>query len=226
VLPDEDDASSFLRCLRHRKMYQEFSKTSIKAMSLSGDIRRTTIIEILSLCTGINNLTLQSENNYDDEDITPLLQVLNYLPLTVLSLQIEDPLTSSSISNVTVFTKLTHLEIDDADMLRHLQMECFPQLTHLSLWGNLYHPGVNVLSLVNRLLSHPTLQVLIFRVDCHRKFATFLDRHGLHDPRIILAPARVYLWDSLGRACMLLWELAEEKTKLREPNHSQSISSI
>ncbi|KAG2108268.1 uncharacterized protein F5147DRAFT_652984 [Suillus discolor] len=182
VLPDEDNASSFLQCLRHRKMHQEFSKMSIKALSLLGDIQRTTIMEILSLCTGINNLTLQSNNNDDDDDIAPLLQVLNYLPLMVLSLQIEVPLTSTSISNVTIFTKLTCLKIDDADMLQHLEMECFPQLTHPSLWGSLFHPGVNVPSLVNRLLSHPTLWVLIFCVDCHQHFATFLDYHRIHNP--------------------------------------------
>jgi hypothetical protein len=199
---------------------------SIKSMSLSGDMDGTTIVEILSLCTGINNLALLCECDEFSKDKAPVLQALDALPLKVLSLQIDFRLSRSSITSVTVIARLTHLEIDDNNMLSHLDMESLPRLTHLALWGTTYDPAGNLPSLVKRLLSHPTLQILIFRTNRHKQFVRFLELHKLSDPRIIIAPQQVYLWDDLGRASMLLWEIAEEKAKLREPNHSQSILSI
>ncbi|KAG1720975.1 uncharacterized protein EDB91DRAFT_1088616 [Suillus paluster] len=226
LLRDEETASLFVQCLRRRDMHEEFAKTSVKSLSLSGDVQVSTIIDILCLCTGINHLSLIPDHDDFQSDIAPLLQLLDTLPLKVLSLQVAVQLTSPSISNVTFFAKLTHLEIDPSDMLQHADMACFPQLTHLSLWSSFHHPRDRIPSLVKRILCHPTLQVLIFRVTYHRNLAKFLDDNMLNDPRIVLAPPKVYLWDDLGRSSMLLWELAEERVASAEPNHSSSILSI
>lgn len=226
LLCDEDEASLFLQCLRRRQTCEEFATSSIKAMSLSGDINVAMILDIFSLCKGINNLSLHPHCDLIDYEVPTLIQLLDTLPLKVLSLQIGVPLTSSLTSNVTLFAKITHLEVDDPHMLRDIQMASFPQLTHLSLWGSLIKPGLNIPLLVINILSHITLEVVIFRIEHHQQFADFLDRHELNDPRIVLATPRRYLWDDLGRSCMLFWELAEEKVKLCEPNHSTSLPFI
>ncbi|KAG2045935.1 hypothetical protein BDR06DRAFT_977849 [Suillus hirtellus] len=220
LLCDEYEASLFLQCLRRRQTCEEFATSSIKAMSLSGDINVALIMAILSLCKGINNLSLRPHFDMIDNEVPPLIQLLDTLPLKVLSLQIGVPFTSSFTSNVTLFAKITHLEVDDPHMLRDISMASFPQLTHLSLWGSSIKPGLNIPLLVTNILSHITLEVVIFRIENHKQFADFLDRHELNDPRIVLATPRRYLWDDLGRSCMLFWELAEEKAKLREPNHN------
>jgi hypothetical protein len=227
VLHDQDKASLFLQCIRLRDDYQDFVMTSIKSISLSGDINGTTIVEILSLCTGINTLAILCDSEefqmYDKE---PILQALDALPLNVLSLQMDLRLIRYYIPSVTVvMSRLTHLEIDDNRMLSSVDMKFLPRLTHLALVGTTYDPSDNLPSLVKRLLSHPTLQILIFCTNQHSEFSNFLDIHKLHDPRMILAPRRQYSWDDLGRASMLFWEIAEDVAKLREPNHSKSILS-
>ncbi|KAG2045581.1 hypothetical protein BDR06DRAFT_1015505 [Suillus hirtellus] len=220
VLFDEEEAALFLQCLRSRQMYEEFATMSVKAMSLSGDVNVATIIEILSLCKGINNLYLRPYRNVIDNDVAPLMTILDTLPLQVLSLQIGVPVMSCLTSNITAFDRITHLESDDTSMLLDVPMSSFPQLTHLSLWGSSNKSGTDISSLVTNILSHPTVQVVVFRVEHHQQFADVLDRHNLNDTRIVLATPRRYLWDDLGRSCMLFWELAQEKAALREPNHN------
>jgi hypothetical protein len=201
----------------------EYPQTT--AMYLGGGLQGTTITEILSLCKGIKHLFISEESNHFVHDIAPLQHVLNALPLKVLSLHIGVTLTKASIVNFNVFARLTHLEIDDTDMLRHVEMGSFPQLTHLALWPFFYNPGVNVPGLVRRLLRHPPLQVLLFRVPGHNQCAKFLEYHALNDPRIVIAPSEMYVWDDFGRGSMLLWELAEKKANMPQPNHSQSFQA-
>jgi hypothetical protein len=226
LLPDEDIASSFLQCLRRRGNPQDFSQTSIQAMSLSGDIQLNTAMEILSLCTGIKNLSVISESEDFHNNVAPVLQTMDALPLKVLSLQIGTNITSSLISDLTFFSKLTHLELEEDGILRNLDLQYFPSLTHLSIWGIMDQKESTTASLMKRILSHPPLQALVIRVDYHRNFAAFLDRHMLYDRRIVLATWRVQLWDDLGRACMLFWELVDECINLPAPNHSPSILTI
>ncbi|KAG1886469.1 hypothetical protein F4604DRAFT_1675383 [Suillus subluteus] len=220
LLFDEEIATLFLQCMRRRHTPHAFAQTSIKAISLSDDVQFETAVEILSLCTGMNTLTIIPDEQDFHDKVTYLLQLMGTLPLTVLSLQVNVHPTSSLISDVAFFAKLTHLEIDRCGMLCDVDLQYFPRLTHLAIWSTFSEPDRRAPSLIKRLLSHPTLQVFIIRVDYHRNFANFLDRHMLHDPRIVLAPSRVYLWDDLGRASMLLWELADEAVKLPEPNHT------
>ena len=226
VLHDEEQASLFLQCYHLRKMRSEFvPQTSTKALYLNCGIRRITMIKILSICRGIENLSLSSEDDDDFHDLTSLFHALETLPLTALCLNFRIALTNSSMVNVNIFARLTHLEVGDADMLQHVDMKAFPMLTHLALWPLFYDPGVNVLGLVKRLLRHATLQVLLFRVERHRDCARFLERHALYDPRIVIAASEIYVWDDFGRGAMLHWELAEERAKLPGPNHSQSFQA-
>ncbi|KAG0692115.1 hypothetical protein DFH29DRAFT_1009365 [Suillus ampliporus] len=206
VIVGERKASQFLRCLRLRQMHEEFARTSINAMFLNGDIQGVTVIEILSLCTGISNLALTSNGGPVLKNLSFLQPVLDALPLTALQLQIGVTLTDSSIANVNVFSRLTHLDIDDHDFLQHLRIESFPQLTHLALWGDLIRRENKMASSIQRLLNHPTMQ-------------NSLTTMRFNDPRIVIGPEKIYLWDYLGRGYMLLWEIAEAKAKILEPNH-------
>ncbi|KAG1766502.1 hypothetical protein EV702DRAFT_1050670 [Suillus placidus] len=221
-LHDEDKASLFLHCLRRWCMHQEFSKTSIKAISLTGDVEGMTIMDILSLCTGITNLVVMPDESVCGNQ-APLLQLLDALPLKVLSLQVCVELTHSSITNSTIFAGLTHFETDDPDMLQCVDIAFFPPLTHLALQGLKFNPARKMQRIVNRLFQSPTLKVLIFCIKHHQQFAKVLYKLDIHDSRIVLAPHKSYCWDDLGCACMLLWDLADETAQLLEPNHSQSI---
>ncbi|KAG2335562.1 hypothetical protein BDR05DRAFT_1006677 [Suillus weaverae] len=220
LLEDEDQASQFLRCYRLRQLHIE-PVPSTTAMYFDGGIQSTTIIDILSLCTGITNLSLVSEEGDELDDLTPLHHVLDNLPLTVLSLHIGATLTNASVINFTVFSRLTHLEINDVDMLQHVDMDVFPQLTHLALWPFLYNPTMNIPRSLRRLLKHPTLQVLLFRVERHNECATWLVRHEIDDRRIIIAPPEIQQWDDFGHGSMLLWELADERVNMPGPNHGK-----
>ncbi|KAG1830503.1 hypothetical protein DFJ58DRAFT_848435 [Suillus subalutaceus] len=127
--------------------------------------------------------------------------------------------TKSSMVMANTFAKLTHLEIDDPGLLCRLDMGAFHQLTHLALWTDLSDHRLLLPRLVNRLLQLATLKVLIFRAWGHRSCARSLEYYGLLDPRIVIGPSKVYVWDHFGQGSMLLWELADERTNIPGPNH-------
>ncbi|KAG1720418.1 uncharacterized protein EDB91DRAFT_1257007 [Suillus paluster] len=210
-----------IHMVREITMHEEFARTSINAMFLHGDIQGTTMIEILSLCTGISNLALASNTDPVHKNLSFLQPVLDALPLTALHLQIGFTLTDSSIANVNVFSRLTHLDIDDHDFFQHVRIESFPRLTHLALWGDLIRRENKMASSIQRLLNHPTMQVILLRSDDHGRLADFLEEHAFNDPRIVIGPEKQYSWDFLGRGYMLLWEIAEAKAKILEPNHNK-----
>ncbi|KAG2108872.1 hypothetical protein DEU56DRAFT_762503 [Suillus clintonianus] len=221
VLEDEEEAALFLQCLRCRDMHEAFAKTSISAMYLEGHIQGITAIQILSLCKGIKNLALEIKNE-DLKDLSSLQPVLDALPLTVLHMHMGITLTEDSVTTTAFFSHLTHLDVDNKDMLQHVRLECFPRLTHLALWGALVGTEPIIVSLIRRLLDHPTLEVLIFR-EHHKQLASFLEWNSIQDSRIVIAPQSVYMWDDLGRASMLLWEIAEQKVNRAKPNHRKFV---
>ncbi|KAG1758933.1 hypothetical protein EV702DRAFT_1053781, partial [Suillus placidus] len=222
VLEDEDQASQFLQCYRLRQTHME-PVPSTTAMYLADGIQSTTIIDILALCRGITNLSLVSKDDDEHDDLTPLHHVLDDLPLTVLSLHIGATLTNTSVINFTMFARLTHLEINDTDMLHDVDMDTFPRLTHLALWPMLYNPTMNIPRSLRRLLKHATLQVLLLRVERHHECATWLVRHAIDDPRIIIGPPEIEQWDDFGHGSMALWELADERANMPGPNHSSTL---
>ncbi|KAG2336591.1 hypothetical protein BDR05DRAFT_1005724 [Suillus weaverae] len=220
VLNDEEHAFRFLQCYRLRQTHI-YPLPSTIAMFFGDGIKYTTIVEILSLCRNITNLSIVSDDNDVLPDLTSLHYVLDPLPLKVLSLNIKSSLTDSSMAMANTFARLTHLEIDDAEMLRRVDMNAFPQLTHLALWPVLYNAGVNVHKVVKRLLKHATLQALVLRADGHNQCAKYLEYHGIDDRRIIIGPSRMFGWDDFGRGSMLLWQLADERADMPGPNHKK-----
>lgn len=221
-MEEEDTAQSFLTCMRQRPMPADFARTSIKAVYFGGDVRFKTALEILSMCKGIEILSLVVSGDEYGENVASLLQVMDTLPIRVLSFPELVCLTSSLISDVTLFAKITHLEVDVCRMYEDLDLQDIPQLTHVAMTSSLDTPREQSPSLIRRLLDHAPLEVLIIRVGNHHDYVAFLDRHALHDRRIVVATTKLYMWESLGRAAMLLWELAEGLVKLPKPNHGMS----
>lgn len=182
--------------------------------------------DIISLCKGVKNLHLSSQSTAFKCNMVPLLDAVDRLPLKVLSLEFRISISATIMSTFNVFATLTHLETDDLHMFLSFDIECLPRLTHLALWIAGLIPGSKVVKLTNYILTHPTLQVLLFHIKSHRSFSYYLKEGNIIDPRIVIAPMDFCKWDDLGRGHMLLWELAEAKVKLRDPNHSQLPSNV
>lgn len=218
VLNDEDHACRFLQCYRLRQMHID-TLPSTRSMFFGDGIKYATLVEILSLCKDITNLSIVSHDDDVLADLTSLHHVLEPLPLTVLCLNTRSAPIRSSMMMVNIFATLTHLEIDDKEMLRLVDMHSFPKLTHLALWPVFGNTGMNVGRVVKHLLEHPTLQVLVFRATGHRAYAKYLEYHQIYDPRIIIGPSQILVWDDFGRGDMLLWQLADERANMPGPNH-------
>lgn len=222
LLEGEETAQSFLTCMRQRPMPADFARASIKALYVGGDVEFKTALEILSMCKGIEILSLIVSSYEYRDNVASLLHMMDTLPIRVLSFQAWVCLTSTLISDVTLFAKVTHLEFDVCRMFEDLDLQDVPQLTHVAMSSSLDTLTEQSPSLIRRLLDHAPLEVLIIRADIHRDLVAFLERHALHDRRIVVAPSKLYNWDSLGRAAMLLWEVAEALVKLPKPNHGTS----
>ncbi|KAG1828198.1 hypothetical protein DFJ58DRAFT_849170 [Suillus subalutaceus] len=203
VLKDEDHAFRFLECYRLRQTHID-PPPATTTMFLGDDITYTTLVEILSLCKDITNLSIASVDDDFIRDLTNLHHVL------------EPPPPHGALFKPQII----------ADSLFHgrcfglFDMNAFPKLTHLALLFVVYNPGVDVPGVVKRLLQHATLQVLVFRVDGHSECATFLEPHGIVDRRIIIGPSRTFVWDDFGHGDMLLWELADDRVNMPAPNHT------
>ncbi|KAG1859404.1 hypothetical protein C8R48DRAFT_673948 [Suillus tomentosus] len=198
LLLGDEIAQEFLECLRRRKMPEEFAEKSIKAICLSGDVEFNTVMEILSLCKGIKNLALIPDSEDFQKDVSTVLQILDALPLKVLSLQIGVHLTDTLISHASYLSTITHLEIDIYSMTRDIDIQCFPNLTHLVIWSTINSQEVMKPLLLKQLLSYPALEVLVLRAEGHKTLAEFLECHMIYDPHIVLSTSRVYIWDDLG----------------------------
>jgi hypothetical protein len=74
---------SFLKCMRQRPMPEDFAGTSIKAVSIGGDVELNTALDILLMCKGIQILSLVVEGNGYCENAASLLQLIDTLPSVV-----------------------------------------------------------------------------------------------------------------------------------------------
>ena len=73
------------------------------------------------------------------------------------------------------------------------------------------------------LLSHPHLQVLVFRVsESFSIVQRFLDDAHLSDTRIVLETQALTAWGDLGSGDMSLWKDAEQIVKWRYANQGTS----
>lgn len=170
-LEEEDTPQSFLKCMHQRSMSEDF----------------------VLMCKSIQILSLVVEGNEYHKNVASLLQLIGTLPIQVLSCQADICLTSSLISNITLFTKLTHLEVDVCCMFEDLDIQYVPQLTHVTMISTLSTPNKKSPLLIRWLLDHALLEVLIICVDYHYNFVAFLDCHAIYDHRIVVTITNLYI---------------------------------
>ncbi|KAG2353794.1 hypothetical protein BDR07DRAFT_1308184 [Suillus spraguei] len=224
VLYDEDDTEDFLKCLRLRLMHNEFAKTTTTSLYLEGPLDESTVIELLSLCSGVTCLALSDDTEAFAEDTLLLWRALDALPLMSLTLNMVIDF-KPSIGTFNVLKNLTHLDIMDKRILRknHKGLYGLDSLTHICLPLSVRTSDP---AAVMGLISNARLRVLAFRVeDSHERVQLFLQMNGTLDARIVLLPSIMENWDELGRGDMLLWELAEEKVMLPIPHNSAFVLS-
>ncbi|KAG2081946.1 uncharacterized protein F5147DRAFT_783482 [Suillus discolor] len=220
VLHGEEDARLFLECLYRRPMPVSFALQSVKALSLSGSIQSSTVIEIISICRSVTSLRLILTTNEYANNGSVLWRALDGLPLQalVLTIRMQFP---SFLSEYHTFRNLSHLELNGNHFLAEPQeeLEFFESLTHICVVLN---PHIADPQAVILLISNAQLQLLAFRVeDGHNAVDEFLEEHGICDHRIVLLPFQLPVWGELGQGDMLMWELAEDRTKIPVPqNHT------
>jgi len=217
VLSNEITASRFLSSMRLRP--SNLSEGVVQSLCIEGDVLLNTAANILSLCGSTKNLALWITPSNLAGEPSPLLHPLNVLPLTSLSLSIShifDHTPLISLSTVSVFSKLTHLEILNGWVLwsSTVGLEHLQQLTHLCLH---VHTKRTKPTLVMSLLRNLRLQILVFRASEDLKTVqSFLECSDLIDPCIVLVNyAPVNLNDFRSDNITSLWQNAEQIVKRR-----------
>lgn len=200
VLSEEITAGPFLSSIH---LQPQFAGEAINTLCFTGTVRLETATRILRLCKSLKNLALwiSPPNAVGQSD--QLLDSMQVLSLTSLSLNISlvfrhcaSPVIS--LSEVSTFSTITHLEILNEWILwgSTVGLEHLRTLTHLSLCFNTQRTK---LSLVTLLLSRLPLQALVFRTTENLDVVqAFLQDAGLSDPRIVLTRDSRVDWDHLS----------------------------
>lgn len=221
MLEGEDRTTRFLECLRLRPTPGEFAQRYTTSLFLLGDIRTSTMIDLLSLCNRVTCLNLAL---YATEFTTnaSLWRTLDALPLKSLG-WFTDADFISSVGALGVFKNMTHLDIPDELVRPNAAIEGLSALTHLCV---ALTPRRTDPTAVVRLIGNARLRLLACRVKVsHRSVDAFLAKHRIIDRRIVLLPNDLVLWSPLGQGDMLVWKLAEDEVKLGISESSESFNS-
>lgn len=199
VLSEEITAGPFLSSIH---LQPQFAGEAINTLCFTGTVRLETAARILRLCRSLKNLALWISPSNAVGQTDRLLDSMQVLSLTSLSLNISlvfrhcaSPVIS--LSEVSTFSTITHLEILNGWILwgSTVGLEHLHTLTHLSLCFNTQRTK---LSLVTLLLSRLPLQALVFRTTEDLDVVqAFLRDAGLSDPRIVLTRDSRVDWDNL-----------------------------
>jgi hypothetical protein len=171
------------------------------------------VLTLLGCCTGITSLSLDCMVDAFGRDASSLWRALNNLHLKSLMLPVNIDL-PNSISTLTVFQNLTHLDVCTHRVLirPHAGLEALNSLTHLCLGLSLHSCNPAALK---GLIGNSSLRLLGLRVpSSHGAVQRFLEQHCIVDRRIVLLPMNQSIWDYLGEHEPSVWELAEAKVRL------------
>ncbi|KAG1836060.1 hypothetical protein C8R48DRAFT_783019 [Suillus tomentosus] len=116
ALFDEDNIQQFLACLRLRPMHVEFAQTAITSLYIDGMVNASTVLDILSLCSGVKYLALMVDIYPDIEDHSPIWRALDHLPLASLALY-GGVHFINSISTFRRLKHITHLDLIDSGVV-------------------------------------------------------------------------------------------------------------
>ncbi|KAG1895710.1 uncharacterized protein F5891DRAFT_1193880 [Suillus fuscotomentosus] len=190
IIHGQEDANRFLQCLYWRLMPVEFAHKSVKALFLVGSIEPSTVIEIISLCSGLISLHLTLRNNQFAMDVSSLWRILDVLPLKSLVLTLNMQF-EPFLSVAHTFTHLSHFEVNRNHFLGlpREMLDSIQPLTHLCA---VLSPHFADPDAVAHLISNARLRLIAFRVeDSHIDVEEFLEENSICDRRIVLLPAEL-----------------------------------
>ncbi|TFK44099.1 hypothetical protein BDQ12DRAFT_660917 [Crucibulum laeve] len=182
----------FLQTLESRQ--PTFFAAKVKNLHVTTFVSFPEVQQILSVCTGLDNLTCWADVQPFNE-LRPLIPVNR---LQKLSIKIETfwgISTGFRYFDAEMFPCLSHLEIvnppcDDSSLKVDWEGLCkLPKLTHLaigSLWAITHNHVVEVIRML--LEKSDTLQALLI-ISMDDDFIELVKEHGLRDnPRVVVMP--------------------------------------
>ncbi|KAI6146032.1 hypothetical protein BKA82DRAFT_4016184 [Pisolithus tinctorius] len=215
-------AGLFISSLRFRP---DFAKTAVKVLHLHPAIRPAQGAEILQLCQGLQELSLQIVVNLP-RDQNPLYEPLGALQLKTLSMDL-----ASSFYGPTIFLPdlhlLCHIErlhLTNTWVARRglfIGLQELRQLSHLSF--HVLPPGqesIHTEIILEVLRRFSRLRVVIlWRMEYQesQEIYNHLGKHDLADHRIIVFNAMHFV--ECATPVNSFWGLAESVVRWREANH-------
>ncbi|KIJ64246.1 hypothetical protein HYDPIDRAFT_112207 [Hydnomerulius pinastri MD-312] len=219
VLRGPGHAFRFMYVLANRS--PEFAKTHVKALCIRPQIPHSLIIQLLTVCSGLESLALWVPSQ--SETPTELVSLLSSLPLALLSLNLTAIISPSHpkpvLQNHPVFENLTHLDVVNhwALWTSSLGIERLPHVTHMAFrfWSR---GSVNAaLSLILR--ESPALQVLILLADfvVIPGARRYLEKEGIEDSRVVIMKhlRDADEWETMERETEGMWHRAERIVRWR-----------
>ena len=216
--------------MRRRK---EFAKLIVKKLYIKPGIFPAQGIEILLLCKGLQELTLDLVVN-STYDRSRLYESLNALQITSLYMDLTSSFCGPTIflPNLYLLRRIERLHLSNTWVSQRglfigLQELC--QLTHLSF--HVCPPGA--LSLHTEVLFEilncfwRLRAVILWRMEYQdsEKIYNHLNEQGLVDHRIVVFNT-VHFSEFCDVPVNNFWELAESVVRWRETNHSMSMVSF
>lgn len=223
---DQRVARLFIKSLRP---WIEFAKLTVKKLCINPSVLPVHGVEILRLCKGLQELTLDIVVN-STYDRSRLYGSLNALRITTLSMNL-----ASSFCGPTIFLPdlhllrrierlhLTNTWVSRRGLFIGLQELC--QLTHLSF--HVCPPGelsLHIEMLFEILKRFWRLRaVILWRMEYQesQKIYNHLNEQDLTNRRIVVFNT-VDFAEFYGARLNSFWELAESVVQWRETNHSMS----
>ncbi|KAH7907535.1 hypothetical protein BJ138DRAFT_1116623 [Hygrophoropsis aurantiaca] len=188
ILSDGEIARRFLSCILIRP---DFAGSAVKSLWIKHGVGSNTVTELLQLCKGVTSLALWNTPSYKGSASRKLVEVLNTLPLTQISLSLSliyggTSSESPYLPSINIFTKVTHLELLDGWVLWSSSMgiDSLHQLTHISLRVSIKR---TVAPLLQALLNCRNIKVFVLRItEDHHTMQEWLEAKDIKDPRIVL----------------------------------------
>lgn len=219
VLASEARACLFVDSLRSRPV---FASVNVKSLCIRGMVQLTTAVEVIQLCSGIVDLALWILPEGDHDMLDHLLDALNKLPLSRLSIHLSTVFRRTDmpfLPSISLFSKVTHLDLLEGWVLwgSPIGIHCLTQLTHISL--RLFTDRIILADCIH-------LKVLVLRVteEVGRVEKWLQEHDGLDDHCIVVtAKSSRDTWNCRTSDGMSLWQYGDYIAKGRDAIHECTI---
>ncbi|KAG1872520.1 uncharacterized protein F5891DRAFT_947961, partial [Suillus fuscotomentosus] len=222
VLASEARACLFVDSLRSRPV---FASVNVKSLCIRGMVQLATAVEVIQLCSGIVDLALWILPEGDHDMLDHLLDALNKLPLSRLSIHLSTVFRRTDmpfLPSISLFSKVTHLDLLEGWVLwgSPIGIHCLTQLTHISLRLFTDRTAPALLQMILADCIH--LKVLVLRVteEVGRVEKWLQEHDGLDDHRIVVtAKSSRDTWNCKTSDGMSLWQYGDYIAKCRDAIH-------